>query len=59
MPNVIPTPEKYKDLSEITIEYTIEQVLTDGCIVIENYGEIISDNKSELDEFLEKKKMEF
>lgn len=55
IPNIIPMPKNYKDLNEITIEYTIEQALTDGCIVIENYGEIISDNKSELDEFLEKK----
>lgn len=53
LPNVVSTNGKYKDLSEITPEYSIEQALKDGCFVIEN-NEIKSENKKQLDEFVEK-----
>ena len=58
LPNVVSTAGKYIELDEITMEYTIEQALEDGCFVVENYGEIISDNKNQLDEFIEKKENE-
>lgn len=53
LPNVVSTNGKYKELSEITTEYSIEQALKDGCFVIEN-KEIKSENKKQLDEFIEK-----
>ena len=53
LPNVVSTNGKYKDLSEITTEYSIDQALKDGCFVIEN-NEIKSENKKQLDEFIEK-----
>lgn len=54
LPNVVSTTGKYKGLSEITMEYSIEQALEDGCFVIEN-NEIKSDYKKQLDDFIEKK----
>lgn len=53
LPNVVSTNGKYKDLREITTEYSIDQALEDGCFVIEN-NEIKSENKKQLDEFIEK-----
>lgn len=53
LPNVVSTNGKYKELSEITTEYSIDQALKDGCFVIEN-NEIKSENKKQLDEFIEK-----
>ena len=55
LPNVVSTAGKYIELNEITMEYTKEQAIEDGCFVVENYGEVISDNKKQLDEFIEKK----
>ena len=55
LPNEVSTTGKYKDLDEITLDYTKEQALEDGCFVVEQYGDIISENKNQLDEFIEKK----
>lgn len=55
LPNEVSTTGKYKDLDEITLDYTKEQALEDGCFVVEQYGDIISKNKNQLDEFIEKK----
>lgn len=55
LPNTIDTEGKYIDIDKITINYTIEQALKDGCLVVENNEKIISDKENMLDEFIEKK----
>ncbi len=56
LPNLVTTNGKYIELDEITLNYSKEQAINDGCIVIENNKKIVSNNKNELDYFFENKK---
>lgn len=55
LPNVVLTDGKYKEQGLITLDYSVEQALDDGCFVVESYGKIISEDKEKLDRFIEKK----
>lgn len=54
LPNIVQTTGQYIELNEITMDYTIEKALEEKCFVIEN-NIIISSDKSQLDDFIEKK----
>lgn len=50
-PNIPNTSDKFISMEEIPIGYSKEQAIKDGCFVIE-YGEIISDDKNQLENFI-------
>lgn len=49
--NSVDTAGKYKDLNEITKEYSVDEALKDNCFVIKG-NKILSNNKKELDDFI-------
>ena len=52
IPNIIYT-NAYMSLSEIPVDYSAEQAVSDGCIVVDFYGNLISDNRYLLDNFID------
>ncbi len=51
IPNQPNTPNEYLDIKNLSNQYTIEDAINDGCFVVKN-NEIISDNKKQLDNFI-------
>ena len=45
--------DKYVDINSLEKDYSMQQAIEDGCFIIEK-NEIISDNKSQLDNFIDK-----
>ena len=52
-----PNNNEYKELSTLSSNYTKEQAINDNCYVIED-GKVISNNKEQLDEFIENSKQD-
>ncbi len=52
IPNIINTPEHFTNINNIDVNYTEEQAILEGCLVIKEH-KIISHNGNVLDEFIE------
>jgi acetyltransferase-like isoleucine patch superfamily enzyme len=53
IPNEKPTSNEYIELEKIPLDYNKEKAIEDNCFVVEN-REIISNDKNQLDNFVEK-----
>lgn len=53
LPNDINTKDKYKSIDSITNEYNIEEAISDNCFVINDKNQVVSNNKTRLNEFVE------
>lgn len=53
LPNEVDTTNKYKNIDEITSDYSIEEAIKDNCFIINDKIQVISNNKNRLNEFVE------
>lgn len=52
LPNDINTMDKYKNIDDITNDYNINDAISDNCFVINDRNQVVSDNKTRLNEFI-------
>lgn len=53
LPNDVDTADKYKNIDNITDDYSIEEAISDNCFVINDKNQVVSNNKTRLNEFVE------
>lgn len=52
IPNELTPTSNYKNFDQLTADYSIEEALSDNCIVIDKNHNIISDNKNQFYDFI-------
>ena len=53
LPNEVNTDGKYKNIEDITPDYTMEEAISDNCFVINEKEQIVSNDKERLNEFID------
>lgn len=53
LPNEVNTTNKYRDIDDITCDYSIEEAIADNCFVINDKNQVVSNNETRLNEFVE------
>lgn len=51
--NEVNTTNKYKNIDEITYDYSIDEALKENCFTINDKNQVVSNNKTRLNEFVE------
>lgn len=52
-PNDVNTTDKYNNIDNITNDYSIEEAISDNCLVINDKNQVVSNNRTRLNEFVE------
>lgn len=53
LPNEVDTTNKYKNIDEITSDYSIDEAIKDNCFTINDKNQVVSNNKTRLNKFIE------